>query len=314
MKVRPYASINVSILVMLLAISIVENAWAQTGSTLQRTLPKAILVVSAHPDDELSFGATIYASTHTAGVPVDLAVLTDGSGGYGHAQLAASLYGIKGLSSDAVARTELPSIRKKECMASGNIMGIRHYYFFDYRDDSYTLEPEPAFATWDVAVIKRRLGALIVERGYDLVFVILPSADQHGHHKAATILLLETVLGISPAQRPYILAAPELNSANAQPVPYTQMPNYGVTRVQDTHTYQFDRTAKMLGSKLIDYRVLLRLLIAEHKSQGSLLLITEPQPVEYFTSFAISNRNKEELVNSLFSVITMPTTPGKASP
>ncbi len=51
-----------------------SNVFAQAG-------PK-VLVVNAHPDDETSFPILLYKITHDLKGTADLALLTDGSGGF----------------------------------------------------------------------------------------------------------------------------------------------------------------------------------------------------------------------------------------
>ena len=111
---------------ILLFLGFTGNAFAQGG-------PK-VLVVNAHPDDETSFPIILYKITHDLKGTVDLALLTDGSGGFNGSELGSVYYGLN-LTDSIVGRSELPRIRKKELMEAGDIMGIRQYYFFDQVDD-----------------------------------------------------------------------------------------------------------------------------------------------------------------------------------
>ena len=47
-----------------------------------------ILLVTAHPDDDAAFTGLVYQVTHQLGGVVDLAMVTDGSGGVRYATLA----------------------------------------------------------------------------------------------------------------------------------------------------------------------------------------------------------------------------------
>ena len=75
-----------------------------------------ILLVTAHPDDDAAFTGLVYQVTHQLGGVVDLALVTDGSGGFRYATLAEQIYGLE-LTDERVARLYLPTIRKRELMA-----------------------------------------------------------------------------------------------------------------------------------------------------------------------------------------------------
>jgi LmbE family N-acetylglucosaminyl deacetylase len=80
-----------------------------------------VLIVTAHPDDETMFPVTIFKITHELKGSADLALITDASGGY-NGLVASSYYGMN-LVDSVVGRKHLPLIRKKELMASGEILG-----------------------------------------------------------------------------------------------------------------------------------------------------------------------------------------------
>ena len=75
-----------------------------------------VLLVTAHPDDDASFAGVVYQITQQLGGIVDLALVTDGSGGFRYSTLAEKVYGVE-LTDEAVARQYLPTIRKRELMA-----------------------------------------------------------------------------------------------------------------------------------------------------------------------------------------------------
>ena len=99
--------------------------------------PKVLLVV-AHPDDEYTFAATVYRISRELGGYVDQVVVTNGEAGYHYSQLAETFYG-EHLSEETVGRLRLPEIRKRETIAAGRILGIRHHYFLDQQDTQYIL-------------------------------------------------------------------------------------------------------------------------------------------------------------------------------
>lgn len=116
-----------------------------------------ILIVTAHPDDESGFAATVYKITHELLGVVDLAVITNGEAGYKYSLLAELYYNIK-LTDEATGRKYLPTIRKKELMAAGNILGISNYYFFDQHFNHYTLDVDTVLKdVWNVLLVKKTI-------------------------------------------------------------------------------------------------------------------------------------------------------------
>ncbi|SVC93598.1 uncharacterized protein METZ01_LOCUS346452, partial [marine metagenome] len=65
--------------------------------------PVQVLIVTAHPDDDAAFSGVVYQVTHQLGGVVDLALVTDGSGGFRYSTLAEEIYGLD-LTSETVAR------------------------------------------------------------------------------------------------------------------------------------------------------------------------------------------------------------------
>src|SRR5438045_3022121 len=80
-----------------------------------------VLIVTAHPDDEIAFAVTIYKITHELMGTADIAVITNGEAGYKYSLLAEPYYHLK-LTDEAIGRKNLPTIRKKELMSAGNII------------------------------------------------------------------------------------------------------------------------------------------------------------------------------------------------
>ena len=190
-----------SSVVLVLAVSGVTSVTAQG---LTSGSPR-VLIVIAHPDDDASFTGVVYQITHQLDGIVDLALVTDGSGGFRYSTLAEDIYGLE-LTDEAVAREHLPTIRKRELMAGGEIVGISRYYFFDQLDDAFSLDPAPALTrVWDADWVRDRLVRLMQDNGYDLVLAHLPFDEMHGHHKAATILALEAVQALPEPERPVVL-------------------------------------------------------------------------------------------------------------
>jgi LmbE family N-acetylglucosaminyl deacetylase len=166
-----------------------------------------VLLVTAHPDDDAMFAGTVYKLTHALGGVVDLAVVTDGAGGFRYAQLAEPIYGLE-LTDERVARAHLPAIRKRELMAGGAIVGIRNYFFLDERDDAYTENADSVLRfVWNAARVRGRLAEIMARGAYDFVFAHLPVLRFHGHHQAATILALEAAGDLPESARPIVLGS-----------------------------------------------------------------------------------------------------------
>jgi LmbE family N-acetylglucosaminyl deacetylase len=152
-----------------------------------------VLIVTAHPDDETAFAATIYKVTHDLNGLADILLVTNGEGGYKYSTLAEDIYG-RELTDEQSGRKALPTIRKKELMAGGEYIGLRDYYFMDQKDTGYTLDADSVLnIVWDTSIVIRKIKELHGKNNYDYVFTLLPVQGTHGHHKAASILALRAV-------------------------------------------------------------------------------------------------------------------------
>ncbi len=115
----------------------------------------AVLVVIAHPDDETLFAGFIYALTHEINAIVDLVCITNGEGGFRHSAPPESLYNNLKLSEESIGRQHLPRIRKQELLASGRILGIRKYFFYDQLDLKYDRNVDIVFSEqWNKEVVR----------------------------------------------------------------------------------------------------------------------------------------------------------------
>lgn len=91
----------------------------RTGAPLAR-----VLAVLAHPDDvDFGAGGTVALLT-AAGIEVTYCIITDGdAGGF----------------DPAVARSEIPTIRRAEQRAAGKVLGVDDIRFLGYRDGELTV-------------------------------------------------------------------------------------------------------------------------------------------------------------------------------
>jgi LmbE family N-acetylglucosaminyl deacetylase len=222
-----------------------------------------ILLVTAHPDDDALFSATVWKTTKLLGGTVDLALMTNGEGGYKYSTLGNYIYG-KELDQEEVGRDYLPGIRKKELIAGGTIVGIRDYFFFDQQDFYYTQDIEETLEKWDTPPIVKRLQEIMEREHYDFVFMMLPFDGNHGHHKAATLLAL---------------------------------------KVRPNTTFEFDRNQKFGFNDRLDYNIIANWVIAEHKSQGTMQLLMRNGVIEQYWFAELNSEDDLEKTREFFEVI-----------
>ena len=281
------AAVLMRYVLLVLPLIFTLPAWAQEAPE--------VLIVTAHPDDEAMFAATVYAVTHHTAGAVDLALVTDGSGGFSHAELAAPLYGLD-LDDEAVARQYLPAIRKRELMAGGRIIGLRRYFFLDQHDHAFTTNVDTVLQhVWEAEAVRNRLAQIMDEGMYDYVFVHLPIDEGfHGHHKAASILALEAAQSLDLERRPVVLGGFVGSSVDPETMQqvYVGLPGYPITQAEPAVPLAaFDRTQTLDDQGRLDYRIVVNWLIAEHKSQGTMQLFTmRPEAdLERFWYFALND-------------------------
>src|ERR1700761_5244193 len=150
--------------------------------------PRKVLLVVAHPDDEYYFAATVYRLAVQQNSQVDELIITDGEGGYRYSSLAESYYH-KPLTIEAVGRKELPSIRRKEALDAGRVLGVDRYFFLNQKDQRFTTDEKDGIEHgWNTALIMNKIEAIVKKEHYQYVFCVLPRSTTHGHHQAATAL------------------------------------------------------------------------------------------------------------------------------
>lgn len=230
-----------------------------------------VLVVTAHPDDETGFSVTMFKITHELKGIVDMAVMTDGGGGFADSQLGALYYGLN-LTDSLVARTHLPMLRKQEILDAGKIMGVRNIYFMEQPDDWYTLDPQPYISgkNWEIPYVERRLDKLLADRDYDFVITMLPHAGQHGHHKTSVILALRAVQRFKGTLKPIIIAGSPM-SATSKPIDYTQLEGFPETKINpQSPTFTLNRAFRFKENDKVSYKIVADWVISAYKSQGAI--------------------------------------------
>jgi LmbE family N-acetylglucosaminyl deacetylase len=269
--------------------------------------PPKVLIVTAHPDDESACAASVYKITHDLHGTVDLAVITDGQGGYKYSTLANDYYRLP-LTDEAVGRRNLPKIRRRELEAAGRILGIHRLEFLGQKDNRYTLNVHEALdSVWDVPLIQRRLRGLLARGGYDFVFTMLPTDSTHGHHKAACIMALEAVRGMpAGAYRPVVLATTTAKKGAPDPTQFQELAGYPLTRVSDGGpSFVFDRTQSFGFKHRLNYKIIVNWEIAEHKSQGTMQLAMNSGDLEDFWYFDLNPSDGRERAKRLFDELAV---------
>jgi N-acetylglucosamine malate deacetylase 2 len=226
-----------------------------------------VLIVTAHPDDETMFPATIFKITHELIGIVDLALITDASGGY-NGLVASTFYG-KNLTDSAVGRNALPLIRKKELLCSGEVMGIRNFYFFDQLDDYYQIDPKPFFEgkRWDMAFCEKKLNTILENGKYDYVICLVPSIEQHAHHKTASILAIRAVQKLKLPVKPIVLGGKALNKNYT--FKFESLPDFPETKILvKAPVFYFDRSFGFGEENKHSYMIVADWVKACHKSQS----------------------------------------------
>jgi LmbE family N-acetylglucosaminyl deacetylase len=155
-------------------------------------------------------------------------------------------------------RNRLAAIRKQEAIRAGRILGIRQHYFLDQKDLGFDTDASSAATgNWDRPRVRAVLDDLLARERYDAVFTLLPTAETHAHHRAATLLALEAVAAMPEDVRPLILGV-EAPSKAEGPATFRGADPLLV----------FDRTASFGFHNALNYQIVVNWVIAEHKSQG----------------------------------------------
>jgi LmbE family N-acetylglucosaminyl deacetylase len=78
-------------------------------------------------------------------------------------------------------------------------------YFLDQKDVGFSTDAAAADSSnWDRRRVLAFLSALLERERYDVILTLLPTERTHGHHRAATLLALEAVSKLAPAERPLV--------------------------------------------------------------------------------------------------------------
>lgn len=232
----------------------------------------------AHPDDEYHFAVTLYRIARELGGTVDQAVFTDGAGGHRYSHLAEVLYGLPLQKSGS----KLREVRRAETAVSGHVLGIRQHFFLDQPDTGFTRNEADAIADWNHFAVAERLDDVLEAGAYDFVFILLPSHDTHGHHKAAAMLTLEAVNRLPEESRPVVLAGEAV--ADVRTASKNPALAYPSLRLANPH-YSVSRTEPHPADPALSYQIIANWVVAAHKSQGLFQMESGRHDAELFWRF-----------------------------
>jgi len=283
---------------------------AALAQRLQEQLPaqpapqiRKVLIVVAHPDDEYAFAATTYRLVRELGWAADQVIVTNGEAGYRYSTLAEAVYGVA-LSQERDGRAHLPAIRKEEAVRAGKILGIRRHYFLDQKDSGFATDAASADSSnWDRARVLSAISELLVQERYDAVFTLLPTAETHGHHRAATLLALEAVARLPQDQRPLFFGVEPRSKSDAPPRFDGLASQPLTTTVKADPVFVFDRTASFGYKNALNYQIVVNWVIAEHKSQGLFQKDSGVHELEQFWLFRISGEGAAQRTDELSAVL-----------
>lgn len=262
-----------------------------------------VLIVTAHPDDETMFPVTVFKITHELNGSADLALITDASGGY-NGLVASSYYGLN-LVDSATGRKHLPLIRKKELMASGEVMGIGNFFFLDQLDDYYNRDEKPYLQgkNWDIAYVEKKLDNILVNGNYDFVFCLIPHEGQHAHHKTASISAIRAVQRFKGAKKPIVLGGQSQNKGYT--FSFAGLTGYSETDILKTApVFEFDRSHSFGEDKKHSYMIVADWVKAAHKSQsGDMNQAMHRGDLETFWYFAINGEDGIGKTRALFDAV-----------
>lgn len=287
---------------LLIYLLFIAPIWVFAQDSLLNYQPK-VLLVTAHPDDDALFSATVFKTTKLLGGKVDLALITNGEGGYTYSTLGNYIYN-KELDKEEIGRQYLPGIRKQELMAGGEIVGIRNYFFFDQPDFYYTEDVEETLEKWNTDWVHERLVQILKENDYDFMFLMLPFEQFHGHHKASAVLGLKAMKELPKEERPIALQG-FIRRGEDPGVEFTQLENYPDTKVMKGEIFEFDRSQKFGVNDRLNYNIITNWVIAEHKSQGTmqLLMQTSEAMIEQYWYNEINGKENLDKTAAFFEAV-----------
>ncbi|MEM9380264.1 MAG: PIG-L family deacetylase [Planctomycetota bacterium] len=276
-----------------------------------------VLVVVAHPDDELVATGALYVNGARLGGACDVLTITDGQGGFKYAAFAEARYGLE-LTREEVGRAELPAIRRGEQRRSLEVLGARMLVRLRQTDHRYTQDRFEVLAedagVWDLDAVAASLDERLAEEGYDFVVTLAPTATTHGHHQAATLLALRAVARMDPEERPVALCC-EVEGAGTPGVgrPPEVLADEPLARLRaDAGPFVIDRNRPFGHRGRLTLKAIASVAIAQHLSQGTMLALIGRGDLEEYWVFDVSPDHAEERCAAWFERLQDPAFPERA--
>jgi LmbE family N-acetylglucosaminyl deacetylase len=256
-----------------------------------------VLAVLARPDDEVAFAGTLFKVTTFLGGACDAVVLTGGESSFEHAALAEPLY--RRELGPGASREDRVEVRRAEMFASAEVLALRTLYFLEARDPGGTTDLDAVLGAgadeWDLAGLRAKLRAIVVEGEYDFVIAPAPAADSRAEHKAAALLATEAALALPEDRRPVVLVGQARGRDNASALAFAPEES-GVP----VGPFVFDRTQRFGPRDGLDYRIVVNWTIAAHKSQGALQLAVQRDEREEYFLFGVRDLASARKAADLF--------------
>jgi hypothetical protein len=134
---------------------------------------------------------------------------------------------------------------------------------------------------------------------------MLPNPNDHGEHKAATILVLEAVASLptsafSSGRKPIVIGGtnPESN--------YTALQGYPITAAPAQSLFYFNRSTLLNANDTLSYMLIVAWSYACHKSQGGLtmeLTTGLQQSIEYYWVYSLNDVSAIPFLKSVFDLV-----------
>lgn len=290
-------------LLFVAALSNLASATQAPDSSSHKDRKSArVLLVVAHPDDEYEMAGTVYRISKELSGTVDQLIITNGEAGYRYSSLADRYYGVN-LTDESIGRARLPHIRQEEARHAGKILGIRHQWFLNEKDDHFTLDADEILnKSWHTERVFESIQKRLRKGHYDFVFVLLPTEQTHGEHKAAAILALKAAEQLPAHQRPVVLGA---QAGGNDSETYHTLPGYLLTAAETSPPqFQFDRDVRLGYRGSLSYQIVVGWVIAEHKSQGLFQTRCRQDRFENFWLFTINRESAANEAVALFATLS----------
>ena len=251
------------------------------------------------------FAAFIHGLTQKLGILVDLVCMTNGEGGFRYSAPSEYLYGNLELSNEIIGRQHLPRIRQQELIASGRILGIRKFFFFNEIDLKKDLDVNAVLNDqWDKELLIQLLTQTIKKgnssNGYDLMLIMLPNSVAHAHHTASGLIALETIERLYKIRSSIDVQIPTVIAGSEFIV--GKQPSYSLNSLQEISSvrskdFRFYRTWTLSNKdSILNYHLITIWACSEHKSQGHLIsetLTKQHRDFEQYFYLAINDKEND---------------------